>query len=48
MKNSYLCIVKMNDGEDARARQEYFSGAPRFTACPARKNFVRKATSSVN
>ena len=48
MKISYLCSVEIKIGKGASASQKYFSGAPKFTACPARKNSIRKATQRVN
>jgi hypothetical protein len=48
MKFSYLCRVERKMEKGASARQEYFSGAPKFTACPERKNFIRKATKRVS
>ena len=48
MKNSYLCNTDMKDEEGAQASGKMFSGLTEFTACPARKNGVRKSAESVS
>ena len=48
MKISYLCIVEKKDEEGAQASGKMFSGLTEFTACPARKNGVRKSAESVS
>ena len=43
LKKSYLCIVEKKDEEGAVASEKFVSGLQNFTACPARKNGVRKS-----
>ena len=40
LKNSYLCSVEIKIVKGASVSRKDFSGAPNFTACPARKNFI--------
>ena len=37
MKNVYLCIVEIDEGNSAQASANLFSGLTDFTACPERK-----------
>jgi len=48
LKNSYLCSVEIKMERGALASRNFVSGLPEFTACPARKKSVRKATMRVN
>ena len=40
LKISYLCRVEIKMVDLALASQKLFLGLTKFTACPARKNFV--------
>ena len=48
MKISYLCIVEKKDDVRALADGKMFLGLQKFTACPARKNGVRKSAERVS
>ena len=48
LKNSYLCIVNRKIENGAMASENFVSGLRDFTACPERKNSVRKATLRVS
>jgi hypothetical protein len=48
MKIPYFCIVEGKIEKSASARENFVSGLRDFTACPARKKTIRKATKSVN
>ena len=37
MKNVYLCIVEIDEGNSAQASTNFVSGLTDFTACPERK-----------
>jgi hypothetical protein len=38
LKNVYLCIVDEDERWSAVGSENYFSGAPKFSPCPERKN----------